>query len=226
MDKSVIIVAGGKGERMKSDTPKQFLECADKPILMHTITIFWNFDKEMKILLVLPESQIQYWAELIKKYRFNIPHRVIAGGKTRFHSVKNAIDTLDEKTELVAIHDGVRPLVSQDTIERCFETAEKTGSAIPALALSESIRQVFDNKSIALDRSRYKMVQTPQVFRADIVIKSYQQPFSEKYTDDASVVETLGYKIHLVDGNVENIKITTPYDLKMATLLIEENKRK
>lgn len=220
---AVIIVAGGKGERMKSETPKQFLECAGLPVLMHTIKVFWEYNNEIDIVLTLPKQHIDYWNALVKQYRFSISHRIAEGGNTRFCSVKNALDLLDKDFGLVAIHDGVRPLVNVETIKNCFDTAEEKGNAIPVHNLSESIRKIEDNGSIALDRSNYKLVQTPQVFDTSILKESYKQPFSENFTDDASVVEAAGHKVYLVEGNVENIKITTPFDLTLATILLKEN---
>lgn len=220
MDKSVIIVAGGKGLRMNSEVPKQFMEIGGKPILMHTVELFYNYLTEIKIVLVLPVDQIEYWKNLCEKYNFKIPHNITAGGETRFLSVKNGLEEVD--TEFVAIHDGVRPLVSFDTLKRCFDEVEKNDGVIPVVDLIDSIRLVesFEN-SKPVDRNNYKLVQTPQVFRTDVVMKSYQLPYSEHFTDDASVVETAGYKVKLVEGNRENIKITTEMDLRIAETFLK-----
>lgn len=217
--KTVVIVAGGKGERMNSAVPKQFLPIAGKPVLMHTIERFYNYSSDISIILVLPATQFDYWSELCLEYNFEIPHQIVAGGSARFFSVKNALNAV-RNTDLIAIHDGVRPLVDNDTIQRCFDEAERTGAAIPVDDSVDSIRKITPDGSIAVDRSDYKMVQTPQIFRAAIILKSYEQPFDEAFTDDASVAEAAGYSVQLVEGNRENIKITTTFDLKLAELLL------
>ncbi|MGE0560297.1 MAG: 2-C-methyl-D-erythritol 4-phosphate cytidylyltransferase [Flavobacteriales bacterium] len=222
MHKYAIIVAGGKGERMGQNIPKQFLELAGKPILVHTIEKFYNTFPEIKIILALPENQIDFWEELCYKYGFTkIPHQIVAGGKTRFNSVKNAL-ALVKNEGVVAVHDGVRPLVSAATITNCFEQAEKSGTAIPVVDVVDSLRfvskQEQTNKAVA--RSCYKNVQTPQCFKSELLLKAYQQAFDETFTDDASVVEKLGHSIELVQGNIENIKITSPIDLIVAEALL------
>lgn len=224
MHKYAIIVAGGKGERMGENIPKQFLELAGKPILMHTIEKFKNTFQDLKIILALPENQFEFWEELCDKYGFtNIPHEIVPGGKTRFHSVKNALTKVSPNS-VVAIHDGVRPLVSQETILQCFNQAEKQGNAIPVVEVVDSLRHVSKqegtNKAVA--RSCYKMVQTPQCFTSEIIHKAYQQPYNNQFTDDASVVEALGETINLVKGNIENIKITSPVDLQIAAAFINK----
>lgn len=219
----VIIVAGGKGERMNANIPKQFLELHGKPILMHTIEAFNRFDTTIQIILVLPETQIDYWKTLCKKHDFAVLHNIVIGGQTRFNSVKNGLK-LVQSPSLVAVHDGVRPLVSHSTIARCFEAAEKYDAAIPVIDLFDSIRQVNEDESLSVDRTKYKLVQTPQVFDAELLKKAYEQEFSALFTDDASVVEALGTKIHLVEGNRENIKITTEIDLKMAETFLNLRK--
>lgn len=219
--RKVIIVAGGKGERMKTTVPKQFLILSEKPLLMHTVSRFYQYDRQMEILLVLPENQINYWNELCEKYGFSIHHQVITGGETRFHSVKNALDIIREEC-LIAVHDGVRPLVDIATIDRCFSKAEKTGTAIPVIDLVDTIREITENRNATLERKSYKLVQTPQVFKSEILISSYDKADNKHFTDDASVVEAAGYPIHLVEGNRMNIKITNPLDLKIAELLMKE----
>jgi 2-C-methyl-D-erythritol 4-phosphate cytidylyltransferase len=214
-----IIVAGGKGERMNSDIPKQFIEIQGKPVLMHTIEVFHRFDDTMQLILVLPEIQIGFWKEICKKHNFTLIHQIVPGGKTRFNSVKNGLKVV-KNPSLVAVHDGVRPLVSIETISRCFEAAEKFEAVVPVFDLVESIRQITEKGSQSVDRNAYKLVQTPQVFDAELLIKAYEQDFSDIFTDDASVVEATGTKIHLVEGNRENIKITTEFDLKIAKLSI------
>ena len=211
----VIIVAGGKGERMNANIPKQFLELHGKPILIHTMEAFYRFDNTMQIMLVLPETQIDYWNALCKKHAFAVLHNIVIGGQTRFNSVQNGLKMV-QAPSLVAVHDGVRPLVSSSTIARCFDAAGKYDAAIPVIDLIDSIRQVNEDESLSVDRTKYKLVQTPQVFDAELLKKAYEQEFSALFTDDASVVEALGTKIHLVEGNRENIKITTEIDLKMA----------
>ena len=218
--KTAIIVAGGKGERMNAEIPKQFLEIHGKPILMHTLEVFRRYDASMELILVLPSVQIEFWKELCKKHAFDIPHQIVSGGQTRFQSVKNGLKATRSNL-LIAVHDGVRPLVSIDTIERCFDEAEKSGAAIPVIDLVESIRQISENESFSVDRSAYKLVQTPQVFESELLKKAYEQEFTPLFTDDASVVEALGTKIQLVEGNRENIKITTEFDLKIAESLIK-----
>ena len=222
MHKYAIIVAGGKGERMGSETPKQFLELSGKPILMHTIEKFKSTFPTIEIILALPENQIDFWKELCSLHKFDInSHQLVFGGKTRFHSVKNALELVKQES-VVAIHDGVRPLVSSETIIKCFNGAESNSNAIPSTDVVESLRQVSkqDNSNKAVTRSCYKLIQTPQCFSSAIILKAYQQSFDEKFTDDASVVEALGEKINLVEGNKENIKITSPIDLKIAEALL------
>lgn len=216
---TVIIVAGGKGERMKSDVPKQFIELKSKPILMHTINVFYNYNKQMDIIVVLPEIQIEQWHSLCKRYAFAINHKVVAGGIERFDSVKNGLKLADNKG-IIAVHDGVRPLVSTKTINDCFKEAAISDAAIPVIDINESIRYVDEYENKAVDRSKFKIVQTPQVFKADILKEAYKQQYSPAFTDDASVVEAFGVKIKTVQGNRENIKITTPIDLKLAELTL------
>ena len=220
MNKTAIIVAGGKGERMNADIPKQFLEIKGKPILIHTLEAFMNFDASLQLILVLPAAQFEFWKTLCKKHALNIPHQIVAGGQTRFQSVKNGLDAV-KVPAIVAIHDGVRPLVSKETISRCFDAAAKFGAAIPTMDSIESIRFVDASGSKSVDRNAYKMVQTPQVFDAELLKKAYEQEFSVLFTDDASVVEAMGIAVQLVDGNRENIKITTEFDLIVAERLLE-----
>ncbi len=221
--KYAIIVAGGNGKRMECDLPKQFIEVGGLPILMHTIGQFFAFDANMAITVILPETQHKFWQELCSKHGFTIPHLVCAGGTERFFSVKNGLKILPDRG-LVAVHDGVRPLVSIDTIKRCFQNAEETRAAIPVMPLSESLRKTSQDSNIAVDRSKYVLVQTPQVFSIELLKKAYQQTFDTNFTDDASVVEKLSHTIHLVEGNPENIKITRPLDLLIAEALIKSFK--
>jgi 2-C-methyl-D-erythritol 4-phosphate cytidylyltransferase len=220
MIQTVIIVAGGKGERMQLDIPKQFIEIHSTPILMHTISRFFSYNTKMKFIVVLPENQIENWLTLCKKHAFNIRHEIVAGGINRFDSVKNGLK-ISPVEGIIAVHDGVRPLVSLETIDRCIAMAQVSGAAIPVSDSIESIRQVLpDGSSKAVNRSEYKMVQTPQAFSAKILHEAYEQAYSAHFTDDASVVEANGNKIFLVEGNKENIKITTPFDLIMAEKLL------
>lgn len=218
MKQFVIIVAGGSGERMKSDIPKQFLEVKGIPVLMRSIRAFYRFNPDIKITVALPEEQITYWQQLCQKYAFNIKHQMVAGGETRFHSVKNALKNIDPEG-IVAIHDGVRPLVSQQTIQRVFETATLKGNAIPYIDIADSVRQVSNDKNNPVDRSKLKLIQTPQAFDGKIIQKAYEQPYEPSFTDDAGVVEKTGQKINLVEGNRENIKITTRVDLMLANTM-------
>ena len=219
MKKYAIIVAGGKGLRMNGEMPKQFIALAGKPILMHTIEAFVRYDAGINIVLVLPEAQIPFWQDLCKKYAFSQQYIIAKGGETRFHSVKNGLALIDGEG-LVAVHDGVRPLVSCATIERCFAAAAKYRAVVPVVDSVDSIRQIVDTENIAVERAAFKLVQTPQVFDVQLLKNAYKQSFSPAFTDDASVVESFGAKIHLVEGNRENIKITTPFDLQIANVLI------
>jgi len=214
-----LIVAGGTGERMKSEIPKQFIEIAGKPILMHTIEKFRAFDGSIGIITVLPENQLRFWNELQKKYSFTVPHTLVKGGKTRFNSVRNGLGFIYEPG-LVAIHDGVRPFVTIETIKRCFDTAEKLGNAIPVISPSDSLRIVTGNGSQPVDRTKIMLIQTPQVFRTELIRYAFRQDYSPDFTDDAIVLERTGEKINLVEGNRENIKITNPEDLLMARALV------
>lgn len=215
-----LILAGGKGLRMGADLPKQFLPLAGKPVLMHALEAFRQADPSTELLLVLPEEHQAYWASLCTEYGFDLPHRVVSGGAVRFESVRNGLACIREES-LVAVHDGVRPLVKPALIQACFEVALEKGAVIPVFELTESIRRVEGDRSYAEDRSRYRSVQTPQTFRSDILLKAYEQAFRDEFTDDASVVEAAGYAIALVPGHRENIKITTPQDLLLAEQLLK-----
>ncbi len=217
--KFVLILAGGKGLRMNAPLPKQFLEIAGKPLIMHTIEVFYNFDPAISLIVVLPADQIEFWQELCKKHGFGIDHKVVQGGETRFNSVKNGL-VLVTVPSVVAVHDAVRPLVSKETIAKCFEKAEQMSAAIPVVELNDSIREISENENKSVDRTKYRIVQTPQVFDGELVLNAYQQEYNQLFTDDASVVECTGIKINLVEGNRENIKITTPTDLIFAEMII------
>lgn len=220
MKKFVLIVAGGSGNRMGTETPKQFLEICGKPILMHTIQVFYDFDPECELILVLPENHQEYWKALCLKHSFTLPHRIASGGESRFNSVRNGLKLIDEKG-IVFIHDGVRPLVSQQTIERCYQMARKNGNAIPVLRVNESLRKQKGHQSVSVDRSQYFSVQTPQTFRSDQILEAFKQDFDPAFTDDASVAEKAGFAIQMVEGNRENIKITTQIDLIVAQAFLK-----
>lgn len=219
MKKYCIIVAGGSGRRMKSSLPKQFLLLDGKPLLMHTVERFRSFDVNMEIILVLPEEHISLWESLVNEHLFDVSHRVVPGGEERFHSVKAGLALVTDDA-LVAIHDGVRPLVSHDTIWRCFADAEEFGSAVPFVEPADSVRILDGDDSRPLPRREIRLVQTPQVFRSSLIIEAYERGFDPSFTDDATVAEAAGTKVHLTHGNRENIKITTPEDLAVAGTLL------
>lgn len=213
----VIIVAGGKGLRMGSDMPKQFLPVGGIPVLMRTIRRFHDYDGDMGVILVLPESQQEYWHGLCEKHSFDIPHIIVKGGATRFHSVKNGLSAIpDNANGVVGVHDGVRPFPSIEVIRRCYDTARNTGTAVPVIPVVETLRHVSEG---TVPRDAYKLVQTPQAFDIGLLKNAYRQEYTGAFTDDASVAESMGHAITLVDGNRENIKITTPFDLKVAEAL-------
>lgn len=220
MVRTVLIVAGGKGLRMGGNLPKQFLPVGGKPVLMHTLEAFHRYDAEMRLILILPESQQEYWKQLCHEFRFGVHHTLANGGETRFHSVKNGLALVTEPG-VVGVHDGVRPFVSQEVIARCFDTAAVKQAVIPVIDVFETIRHISGSGSRTVIRGDYKLVQTPQVFDAGLLKRAYSQEYTPFFTDDASVVEALGEEVYLVEGNRENIKITTPFDLKVATALLE-----
>jgi 2-C-methyl-D-erythritol 4-phosphate cytidylyltransferase len=220
LKKYAIIVAGGSGSRMNAPVAKQFLLLNNLPILMHTLIRFFQYDQTMELILILPEEQIDYWRSLCKTYVFNIPHKLVAGGKVRFESVKNGLNSINGEG-IVAIHDGVRPLVSCETIDRCVKMAVEKGNAIPVMPVVESLREMGEKGSQAVDRSSYVTIQTPQVFRVSEIKQAYEQGFDPTFTDDATVLERLGRTINLEEGNRENIKITHPTDLVIAEALLK-----
>ncbi|MCJ8290333.1 MAG: 2-C-methyl-D-erythritol 4-phosphate cytidylyltransferase [Crocinitomicaceae bacterium] len=217
-NKSVIITAGGIGRRMQSSLPKQFILINEKPILMYTIKVFYDFDPKIEILLTLPEDWRNYWEELLIEHDFKIPHRIISGGKERYNSIKNALEKCTG--EVIAVHDGVRPLVEKETIQQCFEEAKKSGAAIPVIPIAESMRREVIGGTEIVDRSQFLIVQTPQCFQREILLKAYQQPYHQGITDDASLVEESGQTIETISGNDSNIKITTQSDLKYAGMFL------
>lgn len=220
MDLFAVIVAGGSGKRMGADIPKQFLELAGRPVLMHTIERFKKFNDAIEIITILPENQLRHWLELQEKYSFTIPQTIVKGGSARFFSVRNGLKFVNAPG-LVAIHDGVRPFVSIDTIRRCFEYAEKSGNAIPSISPTESLRILTEQGSLPVNRFHVKQIQTPQVFSAELIKKAYLQEYQPEFTDDATVLEKTGEKINLIEGNRENIKITNPEDLVISAALLQ-----
>ena len=219
MKKYVIIVAGGKGLRMGSDLPKQFLPVGGKPVLMHTLEVFRKYDAAIQLILVLPREQQDFWKQLCREHDFDVEHRVAGGGETRFHSVKNGL-ALVQAPGLVGVHDGVRPFVSVDVIRRCYDLAEQHKAVIPVVDVVETLRHLTEVGSETVSRNDYKLVQTPQVFDVELLKQAYEQEFTPFFTDDASVVEAMGVPVHLAAGNRENIKITTPFDLKVGSALL------
>ena len=215
MKRYVVIVAGGQGVRMGADRPKQFLEIGGKPILRHTIERFLAFDPSFEVIVVLPSAQKEWWRDYCRQSGFLERYSIVSGGITRFHSVQNALQYVGGQG-LVAVHDGVRPLVSRPLLERIFAAAEEAPAVIPAVPVVESVRRVEDDASVPVNRDGLVLVQTPQVFAADVLKKAYDQPFSPSFTDDASVVEASGVRVHVVPGDRMNLKITTPEDLQFA----------
>lgn len=223
MKKYAIIVAGGSGSRMQSVVPKQFLSLNDLPVLMHTILAFCKSNSKPQIILVLPADFHNYWLQLCSIHNFTIPHQLVNGGETRFHSVKNGLALIpDGEDALIAVHDAVRPLTSGDTIDGSYTTAAEHGNAIVAVKSRDSVRQLKGDSSVALKRDEIYLVQTPQTFQSAQLKKAYQQPYNDKFTDDASVVEKAGIPIHIIDGSYQNIKITFPEDIAIAELLLNK----
>lgn len=221
--KYVVIVAGGSGSRMGTEIPKQFIELCGLPVLMHTISAFRKAFQDIEIILVLPEEQIKTWKNLCVKHNFNTLLEICAGGETRFHSVKNGLSLL-EGDGLVGIHDGVRPLVSDETIKRCYLEAAIYGNSIPFAEVVETVRYQEGDKSRMIDRSKLRLIQTPQVFRLQSIKDAFTQEPKSTFTDDASVLESFGGIIHLTEGNRENIKITHPIDLMIGEFLLLSRK--
>ena len=214
-----LILAGGSGKRMGNEIPKQFVEIAGKPVLIHTLENFQAYDPQISIILVLPKEQTDFWKNLCDKYHCNISHTIAEGGRERFFSVKNGLNAITGDG-IVFIHDGVRPLVNHETLRRCQVMAEALGNAIPAIPVAESVRYMTEESSKPVDRSRLRLIQTPQTFRIPLIKKAYEQPYIESFTDDASVLEQTGEPVHLTEGNRENIKITWPDDLYIAELIL------
>ncbi len=221
MKKYVVIVAGGTGTRMNSAIPKQFIELKGKPILMHSIEKFTNTFPDISVIVVLASQLNEDWKKLCEKYNFQIQHQLTDGGETRYHSVKNGLALVPDAC-VVGIHDAARPLVSKQTILKAYETAEVRGNASPAIPLNDSIRFIKGKDNCGVDRTHYSIIQTPQCFHSDLIKKAFLKEYKSEFTDDASVLEAFGEKINLIEGNCENIKITTEQDLIIATALMEE----
>ncbi|MCU0445720.1 MAG: 2-C-methyl-D-erythritol 4-phosphate cytidylyltransferase [Microscillaceae bacterium] len=224
MQKYALIVAGGSGKRMQSELPKQFIVIGNRPILMHTMQKFYAYSPDIQIIVVLPASEFAAWQALLEQYQFDIPHQLVAGGEQRTDSVRNGLQVIDNEASIVAIHDGVRPFVNIETIAESYLTAEEKGSAIATVASKDSLRQKTGDTTVAVDRSQYFLVQTPQTFQTALIKKAYQQPDIQALTDDASVAEKAGYAIHLIAGSYQNIKITTPEDLSVAEAFLKNAK--
>jgi 2-C-methyl-D-erythritol 4-phosphate cytidylyltransferase len=226
MKKYVIVVAGGSGSRMGAEVPKQFLLLHGKPILMHTLEVFHRYDVAMSLILVLPEAQKEYWISLCQEHDFHVPHQIVNGGNTRFHSVKNGLQLVPTNA-LVAVHDGVRPLIAPEVLDKLFAVAEEKQAAYPVVPVVETLRQLTpDGKSVTVDRSQYFLVQTPQVFLSDRLLQAYQTDYIPAFTDDVSVVEHQKICCPVpVEGNRENIKITTPTDLIIAATIMYSHSR-
>jgi 2-C-methyl-D-erythritol 4-phosphate cytidylyltransferase len=219
----IIIVAGGKGLRMGTDLPKQFMPIGGKPVLMHTLERFYCYDPRLRIVLVLPKDHQLFWRELCEKHHFTVPHQIADGGKTRFESSKNGLAMIPADAEgLVGIHDGVRPFVSAEVIARCYDAAREDYAAIPVMPVTDTLRYVDRGQGSNVMRDHFRTVQTPQVFDIALARKAFDQPDRPTFTDDASVVESLGCQVTMVEGNRENIKLTTPFDLKLAELLLKD----
>ena len=217
----VIIVAGGKGLRMGSDIPKQFLPIGGKPVLMRTLERFREYSPALQIILVLPKAQQEYWKELCEKHNFKVTYQLADGGETRFHSVQHGLALIPDDAEgVVGVHDGVRPFPSIDVISDCYETARTAKAVIPVIPVVETVRHLKGEVSETVPRNDYRLVQTPQTFDIQLLKAANRQSYNDGFTDDASVVEAFGFDVTLVEGNRENIKITTPYDLKIAEVLI------
>lgn len=217
----VIIVAGGKGLRMGSDIPKQFLPICGKPVLMRTLERFRAYSQELQIILVLPKAQQDYWQQLCRDYDFKVEYLLADGGETRFHSVQHGLALIPDDAEgVVGVHDGVRPFPSTEVIRNCYETARQQKAVIPVIAVVETVRHLTGDTSETVPRNDYRLVQTPQTFDIQLLKNANRQPYNDNFTDDASVVEAFGFDVTLVEGNRENIKITTPYDLLIAEALV------
>jgi 2-C-methyl-D-erythritol 4-phosphate cytidylyltransferase len=221
MNRYAVIVAAGSGMRMGVPIPKQFLEVGGRPILMHILNRFVAFDASIRLVVVLHPDYIEFWRSLCEKHDYSVPHSIVSGGSERFFSVQKAIQSLvDTEEAIVGIHDAVRPMVSVATLERCYATAQETGSAVPCISVNDSMRIVDADGNRSISRSSLRIIQTPQCFRLNLLRRAFTQEYNTAFTDDASVVEALGESIELVEGNRENIKVTTPEDMHWLNLLL------
>ena len=219
MDKYAVIVAGGKGQRMGNAIPKQFLPLAGKPVLYHTIKAFKDAFDDIKLVLVLPQDQLSYAQMVLQAFPERIDIAIVTGGETRFHSVQNGLKAVTGNS-LIFVHNGVRPLVSADLVQRCFVQAVEKGSAIPAIAVADSMRIIEGDNSSPVDRQNMRSIQTPQTFRSDILLPAFLQGYREQFTDEATVVEAYGEEVYLIEGERGNIKITTPEDMLIAETIL------
>lgn len=224
MDKYAVIVAGGKGLRMGNALAKQFLPLAGKPVLYHTIKAFTNAYADVKLVLVLPQDQLSYAQIVLQAFPDGIDMTIVAGGATRFHSVQNGLSVVSNDA-VVFVHDGVRPLVSAALIQACYEQAQQKGSAIPAIPVADSMRMVDGDNSTPVNREQMRSIQTPQTFRADVLLPAFAQEYSEAFTDEATVVEAYGTQVYLIAGEKSNIKLTTPEDMMMAEYMLKEKEQ-
>lgn len=222
MNRYAVIVAGGTGSRFGSTLPKQFVPLNGEPVLMHSVRAFHIYDPTVEIIVVLPNEYLTLWNDICRQHEFTVPHRIAIGGENRFESVKNALHTIKEAEGLVAVHDGARPLVDLQTIADGFNTAERCGSAIPVIPVTDSIRQLDRQGSHTISRDTLVAVQTPQVFNLSLLKEAYNTAYSPMFTDDASVVEYRGTEVALYKGNVRNIKITHPDDIKIAEIILNK----
>jgi len=222
MKRYAIIVAAGTGSRMNSGLPKQFLLLCGKPVLYYSLQAFYQNATDTKIIVVLAEQEVERWLSLCAKYKIEIPHEIVIGGLTRTESVLNGLNTII-KDGVIAIHDGARPLVSNDIIENCFQSAITNGTAIACVKPKDSIRIVSETENKAIDRDDLRLIQTPQTFASALIKDAFLKNGTETSTDDATIAEKAGYKIHLVEGSYLNFKITTPEDLILAESLISKN---
>ncbi len=215
-----IITAGGIGKRMGGSIPKQFLLLNDKPILMHTIEHIHAFDPSAELIVTLPQDYLKDWDEMCQKYAFDIPHEVISGGEERFDSIKNALGKATG--DWIAVHDGVRPFIRKSVLNQLLLEVKSHRAVIPVIPVKETLRIADGENNATVQRDHYRIVQTPQVFEAKLLKKAYEQKYVTSFTDDASVVESIGARVHLIPGNDENIKITTPLDLSLAALILKD----
>ncbi len=220
-----LIVAGGQGRRMQASLPKQFIPVAGQPVLMHTLAVFHRCSPAIHLITILPKTEMPRWQTLCAEHRFTVPHTVVAGGSTRSASVRNGLQRVKEEISLVAVHDGVRPLVTLELINRSFAEAECYGSAVATVPLKDSIRKIVGENSEAMVRTDYHLVQTPQTFRTEWLREAYAQVGEQEFSDDASLVEHSGRSIHLIEGHYRNLKITTREDLVVAETLLNTRPR-